>query len=85
MNVDELMAGSKIQSLDYQKFMDKMMSSYDKYPKNSLSQREVVHSLELGNMSYEEAQKIADNLNAEVSNTILSFQDSRNKKKSKKN
>ena len=84
MNVDELMAGNQIPSMDYQKFMDKMMANYEKYPKNSLSQREVVHSLDLGNMSYEEAQKIADSLNAEVSNTILGFQEKLNKK-SKKN
>lgn len=85
MNVDELMAGNQIPSMDYQKFMDKMMASYEKYPKNSLSQREVVQSVDLGNMSYEEAQKIADKLNDEVTNTILSFQDSLNKKRSKKN
>ena len=85
MNVDELMAGNQIPSMDYQKFMDKMMSNYEKYPKNSLSQREVVQSVDLDNMSYEEAQKIADSLNSEVTNTILSFQDSLNKKRSKKN
>ena len=85
MNVDELMAGYQIPSMDYQKFMDKMMSNYEKYPKNSLSQREVVQSLDLDNISYEESQKIADNLNTEVTNTILNFQDSLNKKRSKKN
>ncbi len=84
MNVDELMAGNQIPSMDYQKFMDKMMSNYEKYPKNSLSQREVVQSVDLGNMSYEEAQKIADKLNDEVTNTILGFQE-KLFKKSKKN
>lgn len=84
MNVDELMAGTQIPSMDYQKFMDKMMSNYEKYPKNSLSQREVVQSVDLGNMSYEEAQKIADKLNDEVTSTILGFQE-KLLKKSKKN
>lgn len=80
MKTDELMAGQNIPSLDYQKFMNNMMSNYEKYPKNSISQREVVHSLDLGNMSYEEAQKIADNLNDEVTQTILGFQEKFNKK-----
>ena len=83
MKTDELMAGHNIPSLDYQQFMDKMMANYEKYPKNSLSQREVVHSFDLGNMSYEEAQKIADSLNTEVTGTILSFQDKLNKKSKK--
>ena len=78
------MSGSQIPSLDYSKFMDKMMSNYEKYPKNSLSQREVVQILSLGEMSFEEAQKIADNLNSEVTETILSFQQKLDKK-SKKN
>ena len=82
MQVTDIMP--PIPTMDYAKFMDKMMANYEKYPKNSLSQREVVHSLDLGNMSYEEAQKIADSLNAEVSNTILGFQEKLNKK-SKKN
>ena len=82
MHVTDIMP--PIPTMDYAKFMDKLNANYEKYPKNSLSQREVVHSLDLGNMSYEEAQKIADNLNAEVSNTILSFQEKLNKK-SKKN
>ena len=81
MQVTDIMP--PIPTMDYSKFMDKMMASYEKYPKNSLSQREVVHSLELGNMSFEEAQKIADSLNDEVSNTILSFQEKFNKKRSK--
>jgi hypothetical protein len=81
MQVTDIMP--PIPTMDYSKFMDKMMVSYEKYPKNSLSQREVVHSLELGNMSFEEAQKIADSLNDEVSNTILSFQEKFNKKRSK--
>lgn len=85
MNVDELMAGSQIPTMDYQKFMDKMMTNYEKYPKNSLSQREVVQSIDLGNMSNEEAQKIADSLNDEVTKTILGFQENLNKKRSKKN
>ena len=85
MKTDELMAGQNIPSLDYQKFMNNMMSNYEKYPKNSISPREVVHSFDLGDMSYEEAQKIADNLNNEVTQTILGFQDSLNKKRSKKN
>ena len=82
MQVTDIMP--PIPTMDYAKFMDKLNANYEKYPKNSLSQREVVHSLDLGNMSYEEAQKIADNLNAEVSNTILGFQEKLNKK-SKKN
>ena len=82
MQVTDIMP--PIPTMDYAKFMDKLNANYEKYPKNSLSQREVVHSLDLGNMSYEEAQKIADSLNAEVSNTILSFQEKLNKK-SKKN
>lgn len=84
MNINDLMSGSQIPSLDYSKFMDKMMSNYEKYPKNSLSQREVVQILSLGEMSFEEAQKIADNLNSEVTETILSFQQKLDKK-SKKN
>jgi len=84
MKTDELMAGHNIPSLNYQQFMDKMMANYEKYPKNSLSQREVVQSVDLGNMSYEEAQKIADKLNDEVTNTILGFQE-KLFKKSKKN
>lgn len=82
MQVTDIMP--PIPTMDYAKFMDKLNAHYEKYPKNSLSKREVVHSLDLGNMSYEEAQKIADSLNAEVSNTILSFQEKLNKK-SKKN
>lgn len=81
MQVTDIMP--PIPTMDYSKFMDKMMAGYEKYPKNSLSQREVVHSLELGNMSFEEAQKIADSLNDEVSNTILSFQEKFNKKRAK--
>lgn len=83
MQVTDIMP--PVPTMDYSKFMDKMMANYEKYPKNSLSQREVVQSVDLGNMSYEEAQKIADKLNDEVTNTILSFQDSLNKKHSKKN
>ena len=51
MQVTDIMP--PIPTMDYAKFMDKLNANYEKYPKNSLSQREVVHSLDLGNMSYE--------------------------------
>jgi len=81
MQVTDIMP--PIPTMDYSKFMDKMMANYEKYPKNSLSQREVVQSIDLGTMSFEEAQKIADKLNDEVTNTILSFQSNLNKKTKK--
>lgn len=72
MNVDELMAG-QIPTLNTQRFMDDLMNKMDKYPKGSLSQRDVVESVNLGEMSYEEAMKIADKLNSEVTSTIQNF------------
>lgn len=73
MNVDELMAGNVIQTLDTQKIINDTLAKIAKHPKNSLSQREIVESINLGEMSFEEAQKIADNLNAEVTKTIQAF------------
>ena len=84
MNVEDLKSSGVIPTLDMGKFMDNIMSNYSKYPKNSLSQREVVQSIGLDEMSFEEAQKIADQLNFEVTNTILGFQDTLNEKRSKK-
>lgn len=73
MHIDDILPPA-IPTLDAEKFMKNLMSQYDKYPKNSISQREVVESINLGEMSYEDAMKIADKLNAEVTKTIQSFQ-----------
>lgn len=84
MNIDDLKTTGVIPTLDMAKFMGNLFGAYEKYPKNSISQREIVQSIDLGDMSVEEAQKIADKLNDEVTNTILNFQNSIHKKKSKK-
>lgn len=73
MNVNDLMAGCSIPSIDTQKVIDNINARIEKYPKGSLSQREVVESINLGEMSYEEAMKIADKLNSEVTKTIQNF------------
>lgn len=73
MNVSDILP-EKIPTLDAEKFMNNLFSHYSNYPKNSISQREVVESINLGEISYEDAMKIADKLNAEVTKTIQSFQ-----------
>lgn len=73
MNVNDLMTGATIPAIDTQKVIDNINARIDKYPKGSLSQREVVESIDLGEMSYEEAMKIADKLNSEVTKTIQNF------------
>lgn len=72
MQVDDLMT-NHIPTLDTDKLMSDIMAKIATYPKNSLSAREVVESVNLGEMSYEEAMKIADSLNKEVTSTIQNF------------
>lgn len=80
MKINELLC-ENIPTLNFGKFLQNTLDIYSKYPKNSITPREIVHTLNLGNMSIEEAQKITDALNGEVTNTILSFQDKLNKSK----
>lgn len=82
MQIDDIMP-KHIPTFDTEKFMQDLMAKMDKYPKNSLSQREVVESVNLGEMSYEEAMKIADKLNTEVTATIQSFVHKMSKSKKK--
>ena len=74
MNVNDILPPA-IPTVDTDKLMADLIAKMEKYPKDSLSKREVVESIGLGEMSYEEAMKIADKLNAEVTKTILSFAD----------
>ena len=62
-----------IKTLDTEKFFADLKAKIDKHPKGSLSKREVLESINLGDMSFEEAQKIADELNSSVTKAILNF------------
>lgn len=82
MQVGDLMT-NHIRTLDTDKLIADIVARLSTYPKNSLSAREVVESVNLGEMSYEEAMKIADSLNKEVTNTIQNFTAKMSKGKAK--
>ncbi len=66
----------QVPTIDMSKVMDTINAKIDKYPKGSLSPREVVESINLGDLSdmtWEEAQKAMDELNAAVTKTIQGF------------
>ena len=66
----------QVPTIDMSKVMDTINAKLDKYPKGSLSPREVVESINLGDLSdmtWEEAQKAMDDLNSVVTKAIQGF------------
>lgn len=79
MKVNEIL--EPIPSLDVNALIHKITANYATYPKNSLTPREVVESLTFDVKSFEEAKKLCDELNADVTTTILKFHTKYNKPK----
>jgi len=71
---------TEIPTLDTDKLINNILAGYANYPKNSLSKREIVESITIDHVSLEDAKKFCDELNAEVTKTILSFHKQKAKK-----
>jgi hypothetical protein len=73
MKVADLI-NENIPTINTDRIINRAITKIETYPKNSLSERIQVMEFPLpGDISYEEAMKIADSLNAEVTKTIQRF------------
>lgn len=76
---------SDIPTIDMDLVFKEIEKKLEKYPKGSLSRREVVESFSLDPMmTREEAEKLCNQLNDEVTKTILAFGEKIKSKKTKK-
>jgi hypothetical protein len=70
-----------IPTLDFSMILNRINDKVKQYPQGSISPREIVYQFDVNQYDVEEALKIADELNSEVSKTILTFQDKLAKRK----
>ena len=75
---------TNIPCIDVNKIIANALSERAKYPANSLSKREPVSTLLVEDVSKEEAEKLMEELNAEIAKTISRFHQRLAKRKTSK-